>query len=81
MKPISVKEEPKFKLNNTRRSNLCQTFDFAFLNLYLNLLNHSQGWKLKPIIIQIGTNYKHTSTTTNASIINRAKFCPDFIIA
>ena len=54
-------------------------FDFAFVDLCQNLLHRKQRYRFRPVITQIGTKNKPTSTKTNASIIDGAIFCPDFI--
>ena len=55
-------------------------FDFAFVDLGLNLLHHVQIFRIEPVIIQTGTKNEST-TTTNAAIIGEAIFCPDFVKA
>ena len=60
-----------------------QMFDFAFvvLSLCLDLLHHVQRCRFRPVITQIETKNELKSTTTNASIIDGAIFCPYFFIA
>ena len=65
MKPISVKEESRFKLNNTRHSIfvllmlgarcflllLISRDRFTFADLGLNLLYHVQIFRIGPVIV------------------------------
>ena len=52
-------------------------FDFAIVDLCLNLSNHMKRCRFGPAIIQIGTKTKPTSTTINALVIDGAIFYPD----
>ena len=52
-------------------------FDFATVDLCLDLSNHIQKARFWPVFIQIGTKNKATATTINASVIYGAIFYPN----
>ena len=92
MKPVSVREELKFKLNNTRRPILAGTrlsINYSFVDIrgaILFLLVLSK-FIISHVKMQICTCYylnwlitNKPTSTTNEPIVNGAIFCFDFFM-